>query len=795
MPDAYTEPALTNIRVAIVDAGIAGGYLGRLLADAGAEVAHIEPREGTILQRRSARPDSPAGALYSHLSAGTMRLRIEPSDAADLARAVDALAAADVVVFDAIGADSRPTLTAAQLGSRCNGKIIVHLTLWGRGHAGSDRAGTEFTLQAAVGGTGGRGRPDSPPLSAGGDRGLWHTGAYAAIAVLAALGSAPATQPVELDVSAFECMVTGWNPYEWIRKVLYDPPRQMPRWTDVPSVERAKDGWVGITIITPDQWRAYCDMTEATDLLNDPTLSLLVPRSAEHERIRSATQPWLSRHTVAEVVAAAAKRRIPAVPVGPAGTLPELEHFQVRHTFIQAQDGLPQRPAAPYLLDGTRPCADFPVREVSGDHMRVWAERSPDAIADPLPLQELGILDVTAYWAGPIGTQVLAHLGADVVHVESAQRYDGIRNVTTRPRTEPGWWEYSFVYQGAQAGKRSLVLDLGDHRAVAALHRLLPRYDVIVENFSRDVAPKLGLAYEDLAARREGLIMVRMPGFGLSGPWSHYRAYAMTGDQLSGLAWRTGWPDDRPTCPRTIGDSFTGLHAAFAILVALHRRARTGGGALVEISSMEVAISLAAEEVVESTMNGLELGRPGNRSDRCAPQGVYRAAGEDDWVALCVDSDQMWRSLLQVAELEQQVPDATSWDLGERIGQHDKIDRALSNWFAAHSASEATKLLQQAGIAAEIVIATSELEENQLLHDRDFFRRLTHPLAGPLAYAALPWTINGRRPAPTSAAPLFDEHTDLVLHQAGLSDHDTAELRALKVIGGHPPIAPLEFTG
>jgi crotonobetainyl-CoA:carnitine CoA-transferase CaiB-like acyl-CoA transferase len=791
MPDSHDDASspLAQIRIVVVDAGIAGGYLGRLFTDAGAEVVHIEPPGGTALRHRSARVGTPSGALYRHLTAGTTRLVVDPREKGDIRQAARVVTGSDAVVLDRIGAGARPTLTIDQVMPWCAGRVLAQVSLWGMGHRDSERAGTEFTLQAAVGGTGGRGRPESPPLAAGGERGIWHTGAYSAVGVLAALGTAPPTRSVVLDVSAFECMVTGWNPYEWIRKVLYDPPRDMRRWTDVPSIERAKDGWVGISVVAPDQWRAYCDMTGASELAEDPTLSLLVARSPAHERIRAATGPWLTAHTVDEIVAAAAERRIPAVRVGPASALPQIEHFQLRRTFLGATDELPQRPAPPYLIDGVRRYTAAPVRDAPPPSEQVWSERSSTYNCPALDFAGLAVLDVSAYWAGPYATQVLAVQGADVVHVESAQRYDAMRNITTRPRTDKDWWEFSCVYQGAQAGKRSLALDLSDVRGRDVLHRLMSRYDVVVENFSPDTAPKLGLVYEELAALSPGLILVRMPGFGLTGPWSHHRAFAMTGDQISGLALRTGWPDDRPTCPRTIGDSFTGLHAAFAVMAALRRRARTGQGAFIEVSSIEVSIMLASEEVVESNANGIELGRVGNRSEQIAPQGVYAASGDDEWVALSVDSDASWREVVRLAGLSESLPDAESWQVDCRIARHSEIDDRLTDWFSRHEAATAVNLLQERGVAAEVVVLVSDLDHNETLRSRRFFFCLAHPVAGSLDYAGLPWQVDGVRRGPLRPAPLFGQDTEDVLLGIGLSADDIAGLTDDGVIGGSPPLA------
>jgi crotonobetainyl-CoA:carnitine CoA-transferase CaiB-like acyl-CoA transferase len=783
-------PLLADLRVVIVDAGLSGGYAGRLLADQGAEVIHIEPPRGTELSRRSAEAGSPPGAVYAHLTAGTRRLRLDTANPRSLARAEAIVHECDAVLLDGIGAYGSPTLSRDRIRPWCAGRLLATVTLWGADSPFAGRAGNEFTLQAAVGGTGARGDRDAPPLSADGDRGLWHTGAYAAISLLAAIGTAAARRPTEIDIAAFECMVTAWNLFEWVRRQLWDPPRDLARWTDVPGIERASDGWVGFSLVTPSQWSAYCEMTDAAHLADEPALRQMTGRIAARDDIRAATEPWLTRHTVDEIVAAASARRIPAVPVMPAGRLPEMEHFRQRGTFLPATSTLPQRPAPPYKIDGSRRFRDEAVQDLDGQpaDAAVWAERAtPPA---PVDFAGVGVLDLTAFYAGPYAAQVLAILGADAVHVESARGYDGMRNVTTRPRTEPGWWEFSYVYQGAQAGKRAAAIDLSSPASAHLLDRLLTKYDIVLENFSRDVAPRLGLVYDELAARNPGVIFLRSPGFGLDGPWSHLRAFAMTGDQISGLAWRTGWEGGRPTSPRTIGDSFTALHSAFAVIAAMRRRAVTGRGAFIEMSSMEVSINLAAEEVVEWTAHGIEMGRTGNRSSRVAPQGVYAAAGVDTWIAVSVDTDEAWKALLGVLGDVVTAPDVSSWTAADRVLRQEEIDGWITAWTSTRPAEPAVAALQTVGVAAELVPLASHLASDDRLRDRGYFFPFEHPLAGVLDYSGLPWLMDGLRAGPSGPAPLFGEHTVDVLREVGVPLEEIAALASGGVVGGTPPLEP-----
>jgi crotonobetainyl-CoA:carnitine CoA-transferase CaiB-like acyl-CoA transferase len=779
------QPLLAGMRIVVVDAGLAGGYAGHVFADLGADVVHIEPLGGTALSRRSAEAGSPSGAVYRHLTAGTRRLQVDPTNPKTLGRVQAILQECDAVVLDALGAEGNLTLTLDQIRPWCAGRVLANISLWGLGAPHGALAGNEFTLQVAVGGTGARGVPDSPPLSADGDRGIWHTGAYTAVSVLAAIGSAHADRPKLLDISAFECMVTAWNLFEWLRRALYDPPREMVRWTDCPGIERVLDGWVGFSLVTPSQWRSYCEMTESPQLFANPDYQQATWRSPSHKQIREATDPWMSTHTVDEVVAQATARRIPAVPVVPAGRLSQMEHFRERHTFVPATHDLPERPAPPFKVDGVRRYRNEAVRQLSPAGP-VWSHRSGSPAA--LDLNVLSVLDVTAFYAGPYATQVFALLGANVVHVESPQNYDGMRNVAQRLRTQDDWWEFAYVYQGAQAGKRSLSLDLGRPEASAVLDRLLTKYDVVLENFSLDVAPRLGLVYEELLARNPGTIFLRSPGFGLDGPWASLRAYAMTGDQISGLAWRTGWEGGRPTSPRTIGDSFTALHSAFVVLAALRRRDATGRGAFIEMSSMEVSINLTAEESIEWSAHRIEMGRNGNRSRRNAPQGVYASAGEDEWLALSVDNDQAWRGLLHVLGEAVIAPDAASWTVIDRVARIDEIDTWINAWAGALPVHSAVAKLQAQTVAAEPVPLASRVDDDVRLRERGYFFPFEHPLAGRLDYTGLPWLIDGQRNGPSGYAPLFGQDTEAVLSEVGIGPDEIAKLTADGVIGGKPAV-------
>ena len=255
-------------------------------------------------------------------------------------------------------------------------------------------------------------------------------------------------------------------------------------------------------------------------------------------------------------------------------------------------------------------------------------------------------MDLTAFWAGPFGTQYLATLGADVIKIESVQRPDPMRFSVTVPPTTEQWYEQGSLFVAINLNKRGITLDLSRSEGRDLFLRLVATADVVVENFTPRVMENFGLAYEVLREVRNDLIMLRMPGWGLDGPWRDRPAFASTMEQASGIAWMTGRPDGPPELPG-ICDPLTGVHAAFAVLAALEERRRTGEGQQVELAMLDLAVNVSVEQVLEHAAYGHRLERQGNRGPAAAPQGVYPTA-DHAWLALAVGTDEEWQALCEV---------------------------------------------------------------------------------------------------------------------------------------------------
>jgi crotonobetainyl-CoA:carnitine CoA-transferase CaiB-like acyl-CoA transferase len=285
--------------------------------------------------------------------------------------------------------------------------------------------------------------------------------------------------------------------------------------------------------------------------------------------------------------------------------------------------------------------------------------------------------------------------------------------------------------------------------------------------------------------------MVRMPGFGLDGPWRDQAAFAFVIEDASGLTSLTGHPDLLPFEPYCVGDPNAGLHALIGLMVALEERERTGQGALVEAAMVDAALNVAAEQVIEHSAYGALLIRQGNRGPVAAPQNLYRAAGpdengrDDSLVAVAVATDDQWLALRKaMSEPDWAQDPAFATAAGRRAG-HDHIDDHLGEWCRQRTADEIVDALWPAGVPVGKVMQPHHQPTLEQLAARRFFEELEHPVIGASRYSTLPMRFSGgpdrlhQRPA-----PLLGEHTTEVLAALGLTPAEIEELEREGIVGG-----------
>jgi crotonobetainyl-CoA:carnitine CoA-transferase CaiB-like acyl-CoA transferase len=278
-----------------------------------------------------------------------------------------------------------------------------------------------------------------------------------------------------------------------------------------------------------------------------------------------------------------------------------------------------------------------------------------------------------------------------------------------------------------------------------------------------------------------------MPAFGLSGPWRENTGFAQTMEQMTGLAWVTGYPDDQPLIQRGPSDPNAGMHAAFAILVALAEREATGQGQLLEVTMIEAALNAAAEQAVEYTAYGRVLERDGNRAPSAAPQNLYSCRGEEQWLALSVGTDGQWEGLRAALGHPAWAEDPQLSTHAGRRAAHDRLDEHLAGWAAARDLEDAINTLVSHGVPAGYVYDGRRSYRHPQLAARHFFEEIDHPVIGTHPVAGLPFRFESvdhwlRMPAPT----IGQHNRQILAEQLGEDLAEIDDLEAADVIGTWP---------
>ncbi len=797
------EPPLAGYTVVDLSTGIAGAYCTKLLADGGANVIKVEPPEGDPLRSWSASDAAieagSDGALFSFLASSKQSVVADPANDEDVAFVVRLLASADAVVWSAGSKVAEHVSFTPEAIHRSNPHLTVtSITPFGLEGPWRDRAATEFTLQAWSGGIVGLGRgdPERAPVFVGGQVGGYFAGAYASAATLTSRHRRISGGTGELlDLSMLETQILGltYYPVSYF-EVLGRPWRDARRLT-VPGVAEAKDGLVDIGCGTAQQWFDLCAMVGHPEWIDEESpLTITEQANVYADKLYA----WVADNSVDEIRELATAFRIPNAPVGNGANVTTLDHFVERGSFIRnPRDGF-QQPGHPYRMQPAQLRSPQPAPRL-GEHTEQYRAASliprpaPNSVAERLPFTGLRVVDMTTFWAGPCCTHFLAMLGAEVIHVESTRRPDGTRLIAGVPVTEDQWWEKSPIFTALNTNKKGVTLDLQHPRGRELLRRLIATCDVVVENFTPRVLDQIGLDFAAVQTLQPSVVMMRMPGFGLDGPWRDNPAFAYVIESAAGLSWLTGYPDRPPFEPYSIGDPNAGVHAINALLLALEHRRRTGQGVLVEAAMVDAALSISAEQIVEYSAYGALLERAGNRGPTAAPQNLYRTADVDEfgrldsWVAIAVETDSQWNGLCEALGSPSWATDPVLADTAGRRARHDVIDGQLAAWCEHRSGDDIVTTLWDAGVPVAKVMQPHRQPELDQLSFRGFFEVVDHPVHGRANFSTVAMRSSGGPDTfHTRPAPLLGQHNHEVLAELGLTAAEIADLEANGIIGRAP---------
>jgi crotonobetainyl-CoA:carnitine CoA-transferase CaiB-like acyl-CoA transferase len=783
--NAPEQDLLDELVVVDLSNDVATAFCTKLFAAAGAHVVMVEPVEGSALRSFSAcgtEPDDIGTPMFHHLAAGKQSVIGQLGDPVVTALVEQA----DLIVESDLDAASIELVQ--RLGPRA---VLLSITPYGRTGPWTDRPATDITIQAESGATNYRGPQDRPPIQSGGHISPIMAGAAAAAAALGAVFAARESGTGEhVDVAWLDVMaIAGSNYLDLQHSIIGRPPITGPlRTRDTPGIEQASDGLVGLNTNTGHMFEMFLTMIDRVDLLGEARYARLNERIAMGSHWQQIIDAWTTRRTVADIIEQASALRIPVAPVHDGRTVVDDEQYSARGMFTKDRHGR-FGIANPFLVEGTRP--DLAPAPPPGDERPLPAreQAATDRTAERpsgLPLEGVRVVDLTNWWVGGLATQTLAALGAEVIHVESIQRPDGMRLTGWSPEREH-WWEWGHMFVAASTNKLDITLDLSGERGRSLLRSLIARSDVLVENYAPRVTEAWGLTANAVHEINERLVHLRMPGFGLTGPWRDRPAFAQIIEPLSTLASITGYPGERPVSKGGLPDPLAGWHGAFLALAGLLRVRRRGDGVAIETCMAEIALHACAEPALEWSTTGRVLGVAGNRFHAFVPQGVYRARGEDEWVAISVQDEVQWSGLVELIGAKGLDPGLGAASIADRRDRHDEIDAWISRWSASREPDHAVGLLAARGIPAGRCRDPRVLSEHPQLQARRLFEMTDHAIVGPHLAPAPPFRYSTvdhwlRRPSPTLGA---DNH-DVLTRILGLDQAEIEQLETEQIIGTRP---------
>src|SRR2546426_2111980 len=398
-------------------------------------------------------------------------------------------------------------------------------------------------------------------------------------------------------------------------------------------------------------------------------------------------------------------------------------------------------------------------------------------------LSGMRILDLTQFEAGTTCTQFLGWLGADVLKIEPPGGEQSRRN---RPEVAGLDAMFFLVFN---SNKRSVAIDLKNGDGRALFLRMVERADVVVENFAPGVMEKFGLDYERLHATNPRIIMARIKGFGLSGPYSEYKSFDMIAQATGGIMSVTGFEDREPIrCGAATGDTGTGVPPAAAIMAAYIQRQRTGQGQLVEVAMQETVANLLRGRFVDHYREGKPSERRGNGLLGGVPGGAYPCApgGSNDYAYIYAQpiNPGMWRDFAIAIGREDLLADPRCKDAKTRWENRDALNAIIREWTSARTKHEVMAILSKAGVPCGATLDTGEILDDPHLNARGQIHTLEHKTRGRIRLPGCPVHLSASE-APTSPAPLAGEHTAEVLSELlGLTTDEVAKLKAQGIAGG-----------
>ena len=804
---------LEGVRVLELGQMVSAAYATKLMADLGADVVKVEEPGGDVARTRGPfpqyKPDPEKSGLFLYLNTNKRGVSLDLRQ--DRAQLHSLIGQTDILIHNY----APPVMAELGIGydtfRHINPRLVM-CSITPFGLTGPYRNYKAYELNLAHGGgwawlsPGASDRPDRPPLKAAGHQADFQGGLAAAITSMAAYSKAYETgqgEHIDLSVQEFVASFLEQNfvYYTYMGQVASRLGRRLIYpW----GMYQCQDGLIFVVTVEQDQWERLVDLMgnpewASWEIFKDPFV-----RAENSDVLKPYLDEWIQGWKVQDLFKAGQERRICFAPVLSMETMAAQAQLKARNFFVDVthpKAGTLTHLGPPYQLKEEWWAIRRPaplLGEHNDDILSVLPElasptfspqpSTPPSPLSPLPLDGIRVVDFSWAWAGPFCALQLAHLGAEIIRIESHVRPDLGRRVPIYPNGMEASLNRSGYFNQWHQGKKSTLLNLSKPEAIPIARALIEQSDIVVENFATGVMERLGLGYEELSKRNPGLIMASISGYGQTGPLKQYMGYGPAIVPLTGLSSLTGYLDGGPQeVGISYGDPNGGLNAAVAITAALAARKRSGRGQYIDASLWETMAVLLSEGWMAYSMNKIEPARVGNRDAWMAPHNCFRCANPDadldEWVSIACGTDEEWQALCKAisqAELGQDVRFRTTVD---RKANEGVLEQILTDWTKERKKWDVTKTLQAVGVAAFPSMNSKDIADDPHLNARGLFTRLQHAEVEVQTHIGIPWQLSNAPNGVRSPAPLLGHDTQYVMKDLlGHSDEEIAKLEKAEVL-------------
>ena len=392
-------------------------------------------------------------------------------------------------------------------------------------------------------------------------------------------------------------------------------------------------------------------------------------------------------------------------------------------------------------------------------------------------LAGLKVVELGQLIAGPFAGKVLAEFGADVVKVEPPKVGDPLRSWRKLHDGTSLWWYVQ------NRNKKSVTADLRTPQGQEIARRLARDADVVIENFRPGTLEKWGLGYDVLSVENPGLVMLRLSGFGQTGPYRDLAGFGAVGESMGGMRYVTGFPDRAPVRMNlSIGDALASLHGVIGVLMALrHRDVNGGRGQVVDVALYEAVFNMMESTLPEFDMFGIVRERTGTNLTGIVPSNTYLTR-DAQHVVIGANADSIFKRLMTAIGREDLAADPSLADNAGRAQRADELDGVIGAWTARHDADEVVRLLNQVQVPNGKIYSIADIAKDPQYQAREMIREVMLPDGKRLKVPGIVPKLTGTPGEVGAPGPALGEHTDAVLRELGYSDGEIATLRAQGIV-------------